>query len=177
MSAEIPLAPSLDQIQPSRIRELANAAFGMEGVLRLQFGESTMPTPQYIKDAVVQAIAEDQTFYSENAGLPSLRAAIAAKYAQLHGVQLDPMREVMVTASGVQALNVGIRCVIEPGDEALILSPNWPNSTEIVRMFGAQPVEIPLVTGVDARGVERFQIDFASLEAAVTARTRLLVYT
>lgn len=177
MSAEIPLAPSLDQIQPSRIRELANAAFGMEGVLRLQFGESTMPTPQYIKDAVVQAIAEDQTFYSENAGLPSLRAAIAAKYAQLHGVQLDPMREVMVTASGVQALNVGIRCVIEPGDEALILSPNWPNSTEIVRMFGAQPVEIPLVTGVDARGVERFQIDFASLEAAVTERTRLLVYT
>ncbi|MCB0079828.1 MAG: pyridoxal phosphate-dependent aminotransferase [Caldilineaceae bacterium] len=177
MSAEIPLAPSLDQIQPSRIRELANAAFGMEGVLRLQFGESTMPTPQYIKDAVVQAIAEDQTFYSENAGLPSLRAAIAAKYAQLHGVQLDPMREVMVTASGVQALNVGIRCVIEPGDEALILSPNWPNSTEIVRMFGAQPVEIPLVTGVDARGVERFQIDFASLEAALTERTRLLVYT
>ena len=78
MSAEIPLAPSLDQIQPSRIRELANAAFGMEGVLRLQFGESTMPTPQYIKDAVVRAIAEDQTFYSENAGLPSLRAAIAA---------------------------------------------------------------------------------------------------
>ncbi|MEZ4658815.1 MAG: pyridoxal phosphate-dependent aminotransferase [Caldilineaceae bacterium] len=177
MIAEIPLAPSLDQIQPSRIRELANAAFGMEGVLRLQFGESTMPTPQYIKDAVVRAIAEDQTFYSENAGLPSLRAAIAAKYAQLQNVQLDPMREVMVTASGVQALNVGIRCVIEPGDEALILSPNWPNSTEIVRMFGARPVEIPLVTGADARGVERFQIDFAGLEAAVTDRTRLLVYT
>ncbi|MEZ4708891.1 MAG: pyridoxal phosphate-dependent aminotransferase [Caldilineaceae bacterium] len=177
MTNPIPLAPSLDQIQPSRIRELANAAFGMEGVLRLQFGESTMPTPQYIKDAVVRAIAEDQTFYSENAGLPSLRTAIAAKYAQLHGVQLDPLREVMVTASGVQALNVGIRCVIEPGDEALILSPNWPNSTEIVRMFGARPVEIPLVTGADERGVERFQIDFASLEAAVTARTRLLVYT
>jgi hypothetical protein len=168
----ISVAPGLNQIQPSRIRELANVAFTMEGVYKLQFGESNMPTPQYIKDAATQAINDGWTFYSENAGLPALRESIARKYADLHNVAIDPMREIVVTASGVQALNLTIRCTLDPGDEALILSPNWPNGTEIVRMFGATPREIPFVLRNN-----RFAIDFAALEAALTPKTRLLLYT
>lgn len=166
------LAPSLAGVQPSRIRELANVAFGMEGVLRLQFGESTLPTPDYIVAAVNRAIADGYTFYTENAGLPSLRAAIAAKYAQLHQVEIDPAREVLISASGVQALNVSIRCVIDHGDEALVLSPNWPNGSAIVEMFGARAREIPLI-----RQGSRFTIDFDALTAALTPRTRMLLYT
>lgn len=171
----IPLASSLSTINPSRIRELADVAFAMEGVLRLQFGESNLPTPAYIKAAAAQAMAEGYTFYSENAGLPSLREAIAAKYQELHRVALDPGSEIMVTASGVQALNLTIRCVIDHGDEALILSPNWPNATEIVRMFGGVPREIPYI--LDTTGPERFTVDFEALAAALTPKTRLLVCT
>jgi aspartate aminotransferase len=168
----IPVATSLDQVRPSRIRELADVAFQMEGVLRLQFGESTMPTPAYIKDALAQAVAEGWTFYTENGGLPSLRAAIAENYRRLHDVELDPSCEIVVTASGTQALNTSIRCTLNPGDEAIILTPNWPNGTEIVRMFGATPVEIPYAwTG------ERYAPDFAAMERAITERTRLLLYT
>ena len=168
----VSVAPSLNQIQPSRIRELANVAFTMEGVYKLQFGESNMPTPQYIKEAASQAILDGWTFYSENAGLPGLRDSIARKYADLHGVALDPASEIVVAASGVQALNLTIRCTLDPGDEALILTPNWPNGTEIVRMFGATPREIPFTLRNN-----RFCIDFAALEAALTPRTRLLLYT
>lgn len=170
--SHISTAPSLDRIQPSRIRALADVAFGMEGVYKLHFGESNLPTPQYIKDAAAQALADGHTFYTENAGLPSLRAAIARKVAELHGVELDPLSEILITASGVQALNVTIRCTIDPGDEALILTPNWPNAGEMVKMYGATPVEVPY--RVDH---ERFVIDFGALEAAITPRTRLLVYT
>ena len=166
------LAPSLAGVQPSLIRELANVAFGMEGVLRLQFGESNLPTPDYIVAAVARAIADGYTFYTENTGLLSLRAAIAAKYAQLHQVALDPAREILVSASGTQALNVSIRCVIDPGDEALVLSPNWPNGSAIVEMFGARAREIPLV-----RQGSRYTVDFDALSAALTPRTRLLIYT
>lgn len=166
------LAPSLAGVQPSRIRELANVAFGMKDVLRLQFGESNLPTPDYIVAAMNRAIADGYTFYTENAGLPSLRAAIAAKYAQLHQVALDPTQEVLITASGVQALNVSIRCVIDHGDEALVLSPNWPNGSAIVEMFGARAREIPLV-----RQGSRFTVDFDALVAALSPRTRLLIYT
>ncbi|MBX2997229.1 MAG: pyridoxal phosphate-dependent aminotransferase [Caldilineaceae bacterium] len=166
------LAPSLSAVQPSQIRELANVAFGMDGVLKLQFGESNLPTPEFIKAAAAQALADGFTFYTENAGMPSLRAAIATKVAELHGVEVNPANELLITASGVQALNVAIKCVIDPGDEALILSPNWPNASAIVEIFGGKAVEIPM-----QQTPERFEIDFAALDAAVTPRTRLLVYT
>ena len=79
----------------------------------------------------------------------------------------------MITASGVQALNVGIRCVLDPGDEAIVLTPAWPNGSSIVadvqtrRRFRSRTC----LCG------DRYTVDFDALEAAVTPRTRLLLYT
>ena len=126
------VAPSLSRVPNSRIRELAEMAMAMDGVLRLYFGESNLPTPDYIKQAAVRALADGYTFYSENAGLPSLRRALAAYYERMHGVELDPAGEIVVTASGVQALHMAIRCVIDPGDEALCLTPAWPKDRKSV---------------------------------------------
>jgi aspartate/methionine/tyrosine aminotransferase len=125
-----------------------------------------------IQEALAQAVADGYTYYSENAGLPSLRAAIADKYQELHGVILDPQQEIVVTQSGVQALNLSTRCTLNPGDEALILTPNWPNGREIIRLYGATPVEVPY-----ARMGDRFTPDFEAMQAAVTPRTRLLLFT
>jgi aspartate aminotransferase len=156
----------------SRIRELAEIAMGMEGVLRLYFGESNLPTPEYIKQAAVKALADGYTFYTENAGLPTLRRALAENYRRLHNVKLDPASELVVTASGVQALNLGIRCALNPGDEAIVLTPAWPNGPSSIMMANAvvRQVAHPLVNG-------RYVVDFAALEAAVTERTKLLLYT
>jgi aspartate aminotransferase len=166
------LASSVDRVPHSRIRELAEIAMGMDGVLRLYFGESNLPTPDYIKRAAVDAMENGYTFYTENAGLPSLRRAIAENYRRLHGVELDPAGEIVVTASGVQALNVAIRCVLDPGDEAVVLTPAWPNGSSSVAMANAvaRQVAHPLCG-------DRYVCDFGALEAAVTPRTRLLLYT
>ena len=166
------VASSALQVPQSRIRELADMAMKMEGVLRLYFGESNIPTPDYIKRAASKALEEGYTFYTENAGLPGLRQDLAHYYHRVQGVELDPRSEIVVTGSGVQALNVGIRCVLDPGDEALVLTPAWPNASANIRMDNATLVEIPLLL----RG-DRYTIDFDALEAAVTPRTRLLVYT
>src|ERR1700753_371888 len=96
------LSHSVEAVPHSRIRELAEVAMSMDGVLRLYFGESNLPTPDYIKQAALRAMDQGYTFYTENAGLPSLRKAIADSYARLHSVELDPAREIVVTASGVQ---------------------------------------------------------------------------
>ena len=166
------VAPSLSRVPNSRIRELAEMAMAMDGVLRLYFGESNLPTPDYIKQAAVRALADGYTFYSENAGLPSLRRALAAYYERMHGVELDPAGEIVVTASGVQALNMAIRCVIDPGDEGLCLTPAWPNGAAIVAMDNGVPLEMAhLLAG------ERYEIDFEALESAVTPQTRLLLYS
>ncbi|MDE3161347.1 MAG: aminotransferase class I/II-fold pyridoxal phosphate-dependent enzyme, partial [Acidobacteriota bacterium] len=166
------LAHSVENVPHSRIRELAEMAMPMQGVLRLYFGESNLPTPDYIKDAAIRAMAEGYTFYTENAGLPSLRRAIAEHYRRLQGVELDAAGEIVVTASGVQALNLAIRCVLDPRDEALVLTPAWPNGASIVAMSNAVARQIPqpLCNG-------RYGVDFDRLEAAVTRRTRLLLYT
>jgi aspartate aminotransferase len=144
----------------------------MDGVLRLYFGESNLPTPKFIVDAAVRALDDGYTFYSENAGLPALREQIAHQYRWLHGVELDPKSEIVVTASGLQALHLAIRSVIDPGDEAVILSPAWPNSTSIVTLSHGIPVDVPL--RLDG---QRYRIDFALLTAALTRRTRLIILT
>jgi aspartate aminotransferase len=166
------LAASALRVPHSRIRELAEIAMSMDGVLKLYFGESNLPTPEYIKRAAQKAMADGFTFYTENAGLPSLRKSLARYYQELQSVDLDPVNEIVITASGVQALNLGIRCVIDPGDEALVLTPAWPNGASNVAMANGVPIEIPQPLVGD-----RYQIDFTALEAAVTPRTRMLLYT
>jgi aspartate aminotransferase len=166
------IAPSAERVPHSRIRELAEIAMSMEGVFKLYFGESSLPTPEYIRRAAQKAMAYGFTFYTENAGLPSLRRGLAEYYQRLHGCELDPRSEIVVTASGVQALNVAIRCVIDPGDEAIVLTPAWPNGSANVVMANGCPREIPhVLCGA------RYSIDFDALEGAVTPRTRLLIYT
>jgi len=166
------VASSVERVPRSRIRELAEIAMGMDGVLRLYFGESNLPTPDYIKQAAVRAMQDGFTFYTENAGLPSLRRAIAENYRRLQSVELDPATEIVVTASGVQALNLGIRCALDPGDEAIVLTPAWPNGSSSVMMANAAVRQIPH----PLRGA-RYSIDFDALTDAVTPRTRLLLYT
>ena len=170
------VSTSAQAIPYSRIREIAELAMQLDHpqdpVLRLYFGESNLPTPPFIRQAAQRAMDEGYTFYSENAGLPSLRKALSKYYLEKHQVTLDPRTEIVVTASGVQALNVAIRCVLNPGDEALVLTPAWPNGSRIVEMCGARAVEVPQPLDGD-----RYTIDFDALDAAVTPRTRLLLYT
>lgn len=166
------IAESVLRVPHSRIRELAEIAMGMPGVLRLYFGESNLPTPDYLKRAADKAIRDGYTYYTENAGLPSLRLAIADYYTKQQAVELDPAREIVITASGVQAIALSIRSVLDPGDEAIVLTPAWPNASAIVKLANARSIEIaqPLDGSV-------YTIDFDAIEAAITPRTRLLVYT
>ena len=79
MSAHV--AASALAVPDSRVRELAEIAMRMEGVYKLYFGESDLPTPAFIKHAAEEALAQGFTYYTENAGLPSLREAIARYYS------------------------------------------------------------------------------------------------
>jgi aspartate/methionine/tyrosine aminotransferase len=168
----IAVADSARAVPYSRIRELAEFAMTMDGVLKLYFGESNLPTPAFLKQAAAEAMRDGFTYYTPNSGLLSTREAIARYYQRHQGVALSPETEIVVTNSGVQALHVGVRCTIDPGDDALVLTPAWPNACSILRMYGARPIELaqPLKNN-------RYTIDIQRLEAALTPRTRLLIYT
>jgi aspartate/methionine/tyrosine aminotransferase len=169
------MTPSLSEsalrVQHSRIRELAEIAMNMDGVLKLYFGESNIPTPEFIKRAAHKAMQDGFTFYTSNQGMPSTREALARYYADTHNAVVDPA-DIVVTSSGVQALNVSIRCILDPGDEAIVLTPAWPNGSAIVQMCSATPVQVPhpVCGGL-------FSVDFDALERSVSPRTRMLLYT
>ena len=166
------VSSSAQSVAHSRIRELAEIALTMDGVHKLFFGESNLPTPTFLKEAAARAMADGFTTYCPNAGLLSTRQALADYYQLHHAVTLDPTREIIVTSGGVQALNVSIRCLLNPGDEALILTPAWPNACSIVGMNSAHAIEMAQPLSGD-----RYVIDFDALDAAVTPRTRFLMYT
>jgi aspartate/methionine/tyrosine aminotransferase len=88
-------------------------------------------------------------------------------------VEVDPLREVIVTASGMVALQLATQATVGPGDSALVLTPLWPNITAAIRVAGAQPIEVPLALE-GGKGDLAFRPDFDRLEAAVRPDTRLL---
>lgn len=170
------IASSAAAIPRQRIRELADIAMEMERggaqVYKLYFGESNLPTPEYIQRAAQKALRDGFTYYTPNAGLFSLREQIARYYAKHHRVTLDPGSEIVVTQSGVQAINVVLRCVLDPGDEAIVLTPAWPNGSRIVTMHNGTPREIAHVLQGG-----RYTVDFDAMERAISSRTKAVLYT
>jgi aspartate/methionine/tyrosine aminotransferase len=162
------VAPSVENVSRSRIRAGESR---WEWTASCASTSANNPDPDYITGRHPR-YAGRYTFYTENAGLPTLRRALAGNYRRLHGVDLDPATEIVITASGVQALNVGIRCTLDPGDEALVLTPAWPNGSSCAMMANAVVRQVPHPLCGD-----RYVIDFDALERAVTPRTRLLLYT
>ncbi|MFH0872020.1 MAG: aminotransferase class I/II-fold pyridoxal phosphate-dependent enzyme [bacterium] len=164
------LSPQALAVDISRIRELAVLADKVPGVYKLYFGESDIPTPDFIKKAAQRAIQENYTFYTPNAGYLELRQAISQKALELQGLVYDPETEVIVTGSGVTALMLSIFTLLGRGEKAIILSPAWPNSKSIVQMVGGIPVEVPLVEGRD-----RYLLDLDRVKASIDEKTRLLI--
>jgi len=156
-------------VVPSRIRAIAALAEGHPGALRLFYGEDSLPTPDFIKDAAHRAIDANRTFYTPNAGYPALRQAIADQAGRFHGVALDPSTEVVVTAGGMVALLLACQATVGPGTSAVVLTPLWPNVSAAVRVAGAEAIEVPLALGEGG-----FGIDFDRVEAAVRPDTRVL---
>jgi len=158
----------ISTIATSRIREIANAAMGRDNVAAFWFGESDRPTPGFIRDAAMASLGRGETFYSHNLGLPALREKIAGYLATRHGSPIDADR-IAVTGSGVSALMLSAQMLVSPGDRVVIVTPVWPNVTEIPKILGAEVVRVPLSV-VDGR----WRLDTDRLRAALTPQTRAL---
>jgi aspartate aminotransferase len=156
-------------VEESPLVRIAKAAEQVPDALRLQYGESDSPTPQFICDAAYEASRTGHTFYTDPSGYPELRAAIAEKFLALQGVEYRSS-EVTATVGATQAITLVIRAFIGAGDNAVVLHPAYSIYSEVVTLFGGESRAVPLV-----RDGPRFRLDVDRLKAAVDARTRLLV--
>ena len=156
----------------SRIREVANAGIGREGVLPFWFGEPDETTPAFIREAAKAGLDAGETFYTHNYGLPTLRAAISAYLSALHAP--IAAERIAVTSSGVSALMLLSQLIINPGDRVVAVTPLWPNLVEIPRILGAEVVTVPLQFGRDP-AAPLWELDLDALLAALTPDTRAVL--
>ena len=161
--------PTVQALQPSLIRKVANAAIGRDDVIPLWFGEPDRPTPQFIREAAKDAIDEGQTFYQPNLGIIELRQALAKYTNGLYATSLGA-DNIAVTPSGMSALSVALQCIVAGGDTVVIPSPVWPNLPSTAEILGAHIVRVPL------RPVDnRWRLDIDELFAACDDRTSALL--
>ncbi len=160
---------AVQNLEESKIREVANAGMGRADVLPFWFGESDEVTPEVIRQAGMAALQAGETFYAHNLGLPALRAAVAAYTSALHGpVGVD---RIAITSGGVNALIVAMQTLVDAGDEVVVVTPVWPNLTAQPQILGARLRCVALQP--DEQGA--WQLDLPALLAAITPATRLLV--
>ena len=163
------MRPELSAVVESSLVQIATAAEAMPGSIKLCYGESDMPTADFICRAADEAARAGHTFYTHTAGTPELREGIAVKIRELQGVSYRPS-EVMATVGGTMAIHVALRALVGPGDNAVIVSPAYAIYVNSVAMSGGEPRQVPL-----AINGARFSLDLDRLERAIDANTRVLI--
>src|SRR5829696_325252 len=163
------LAEHALQMPRSGIREVMDLAWSMpDPVIGLHVGEPSFANPEHVLDGARRALDRGETRYVANAGIPSLREALAGKVTARNRLPAGP-DQVVVSAGGMQALYAALSATVIAGDEVLIPDPGWPNFAMAVQLLQARPVGYPL------HPADAFLPDVAELRRLVTDRTRALI--
>lgn len=139
-------------------------------VINLSLGEPDFNTPDYIKNAAKKAIDDNFTFYPPVAGYADLRNAICAKLKRDNNLDYS-IDQIVVSTGAKQSIANVVLCLINPGDEVLLPAPYWVSYKEIVKVAEGKSVFIP------ATVEQEFKITPAQVEAAITPKTRLMIFS
>jgi aspartate/methionine/tyrosine aminotransferase len=159
---------AIQNLEESKIREVANAGMGRSDVLAFWFGESDEVTPDFIRQAAIESLQKGETFYAHNLGLPELRDAVAHYSSGLHGKVAS--NRIAITSGGVNALMLAVQALVDAGDEVVAVTPVWPNLTAQPLIVGARLKRVSLMPSGGA-----WTLDLQALLDAITPSTRLLI--
>ena len=164
-----PLADKIVDIKPSGIRKFFDIVNEMEDAISLGVGEPDFDTPWHIRDEGIYSLEKGRTFYTSNAGLKELRTEITRYIKRTQGVSYDPMKEVLVTVGGSEAIDLALRAMINPGEEVLIPQPSYVSYEPCAILADAVPVIIEL------KEENEFRLTAQELRDAITDKTKILI--
>ena len=159
------LAPSLTLAISAKAKELRAAG---EDVIGFGAGEPDFDTPQHIKDAAAQALADGFTKYTPSSGIPELRRAVADKFQKDYGVEYEPS-QVIVNCGGKHSCFNVIYATCEAGDEVIIPAPYWLSYPEMAKLAGAKRVILETTDATE------FKVTPEQLREAITPNTKLFI--
>lgn len=160
------IAPSPTLAVDAKAKELKAAGLDVCG---FGAGEPDFDTPDFIKEACIEALHAGKTKYAPAAGIPALREAMAEKYRNDNGVAGVTSQQIVVSPGGKYSCMLAIQAVVSPGDEVIIPAPYWVSYPEMVKLAGGVPKVI--FAGMEAD----FKISPEQLQAAISNKTRLVI--
>ncbi|MCF8237134.1 MAG: pyridoxal phosphate-dependent aminotransferase [Saprospiraceae bacterium] len=171
---EIKLSQRVQQMAESETIKMSQKARDLAAqghqVINLSLGEPDFDTPQFIKDAATQALADGYTKYTPVPGLPELRKAIQQKFSRDNDLHFG-LDEIVVSNGAKQSLANVMLAYLDPGDEAIVFTPYWVSYYEMIRMADAIPVLV-------SAGIEQdFKVTPQQLKEAITSKTRMLLFS
>ncbi len=164
-----PLSDKIVDVKPSGIRKFFDIVSEMPDAISLGVGEPDFDTPWHIRDEGIYSLEKGKTFYTSNAGLKELRCEISNYIMRKQGIKYDPINEILVTVGGSEAIDVALRCMVNPGDEVIIPQPCYVSYEPCAVMADAVPVIINL------KHENEFRLTAEELEVAITDKTKILI--
>jgi aspartate/methionine/tyrosine aminotransferase len=168
MTGKSPIRPQIQALELSGIMKIAALGLGDPDILPLWFGETDLVTPKFIRDAAAQALEDGKTFYTFARGIPALREALAAFHKRTCGADIAVDR-ITVPGAAMLAVTSALQCVVETGDNIVIVSPIWPNIFQAAKIAGATP---RLVRLDEDWASGKWKLDLQKLFDACDARTK-----
>ena len=163
------IAPAAAAMRPSGIRKFFDLAAEMPECISLSVGEPDFKTPWAIREAGIESLEMGHTKYTSNAGLKELRIEISRYLERRMDLRYDPMREILVTVGGSEAIAMCIRTLVAPGDEVIIPEPCFVCYDPITTLSGGVPVHLT------CKAEDQFRLSPEALRKAITPRTKLLI--
>ena len=168
------LSDRINSVTPSATLEMAAKARELRAagkdIIGLSLGEPDFNTPDYIKEAAIQAVNDDYNSYTPVDGYVELKAAIITKLKRDNNLNYEPS-QIVVSTGAKQALYNVAQVVLNDGDEVILPCPYWVSYSDIVKLAGGVPVEVETSITSD------FKMTPAQLEAAITPKTKMLWYS
>ena len=163
------LSQKVLNLKSSGIRAFFDMANEIPDVISLGVGEPDFDTPWHIREAGIQALQSGKTFYTSNAGLQELRAAISSYTKRKTGLTYNPENQIIVTVGGSEAIDLALRALLNAGDEVIYLEPGCVSYYPCIKLADGVPVPIRLTEE------NRFRLKPEQLEAAVTPKSKVLI--
>lgn len=163
------LSQKIIDIEPSGIRKFFDIVSEMPDAISLGVGEPDFDTPWNIREEGIYSLEQGRTFYTSNAGLKELREEISRYLDRKYKLKYDAVNEIFVTVGGSEAIDVALRCMVDPGDEVLIPQPSYVSYFPCAVMADAVPVVIEL------KAENEFKLTKEQLLESITDKTKILV--
>ena len=163
------ISKKIEGIQPSGIRKFFDVVSEMPDAISLGVGEPDFDTPYSVREEGIYAREKGRTFYTSNAGLKELREEISRYLMRKYSLDYDADNEIMVTVGGSEAIDVALRCMVDPGDEVLIPTPCYVSYLPCAVMADAVPKMIEL------KSENQFKLTRQELIDSITDKTKILM--